>query len=114
VTLDSLKPVPDGGRLKQGMLPRMVLGAFDVPKVPGVYGAPLEEFEKGLDVDLDGLVGAGLLAAFRVTLADGGRALWLEDTTMIERAPAGADPSAPESPPDQAPSSAPPPATPPS
>jgi hypothetical protein len=115
VTLDSLKPVPDGGRLKQGLLPRMLLGAFDVPKVPGVYGAPLEEFEKGLDVDLDGLVGAGLLAAFRVTLADGGRALWLEDTTMVERAPASAPPEGPEGPADQPPpSAAPQPATPPS
>jgi hypothetical protein len=113
VTLDSLKPVPDGGRLKQGLLPRMVLGAFDVPKVPGVYGAPLEEFEKGLDVNLDGLVGAGLLAAFRVTLADGGRALWLEDTTLPEqREPV--PPEGPASLPDQAPSAAPAPATPPS
>ncbi len=117
VTLDSLKPVPDGGRLKQGLLPRMLLGAFDVPKVPGVYGAPLEEFEKGLDVDLDGLVGAGLLAAFRVTLADGGRALWLEDTTMVEqreRAPASAPPDGPASPPEQPPGATPQPATPPS
>lgn len=117
VTLDSLKPVPDGGRLKQGLLPRMLLGAFDVPKVPGVYGAPLEEFEKGLDVDLDGLVGAGLLAAFRVTLADGGRALWLEDTTMVDqrdRAPASAPTEGPASPPDQPPGATPQPATPPS
>jgi hypothetical protein len=112
VAVASLKPVQDGGRLKQGLLPRMVLGAFDVPKVPGVYGAPLEEFEKGLDVDLDGLVGAGLLAAFRVTLADGGRALWLEDTTMIEApAPAGA---APADPGDGPPTTAAPSTTPPS
>ena len=113
VTLDSLKPVPDGGRLKQGLLPRMVLGAFDVPKVPGVYGAPLEEFEKGLDVDLDGLVGAGLLAAFRVTLADGGRAMWLEDTTMSEPKDS-APPNGSEGPPDAPPSAPPLSATPPS
>ncbi|HEX4338247.1 MAG TPA: hypothetical protein VH062_20220 [Polyangiaceae bacterium] len=113
VSVSSLRPVADGGRLKQGVLPRMVLGAFDVPHVPGVYGAPLEEFEKGLDVDLDGLVGAGLLAAFRVTLADGGKAMWLEDTTMIERpeAPAGPPPADPA---DQSPAPAPPSATPPS
>jgi hypothetical protein len=111
VAISSLRPVPDGGRLKQGTLPRMVLGAFDVPRVPGVYGAPLEEFEKGLDVDLDGLVGAGLLAAFRVTLADGGRALWLEDTTMPESPPppAGAVPDEPEGPPAAPPASATPP-----
>jgi hypothetical protein len=84
VALSSLKAVPDGGKLRQGLLPRMSLGAFDVPKVPGVYGAPLDEFEKGLEVNLDGMVGSGLLAAFRVTLADGGRTLWLEDTTLTE------------------------------
>ena len=30
-------------------------------------------------MELDGLVGSGLLATFRVTLADGGRTMWLED-----------------------------------
>jgi hypothetical protein len=87
VALSSLKAVPEGGKLRQGVLPRMTLGAFDVPKVPGVYGAPLDEFEKGLDVNLDGMVGSGLLAAFRVTLADGGRTLWLEDASMPEAEP---------------------------
>lgn len=115
VTVESLKPIPDGGHLKQGLLPRMALGAFDVPRVPGVYGAPLEEFEKGLDVDLDGLVGAGLLAAFRVTLADGGRTLWLEDTMLPAESPAAAPP-APAAPPASAPAAPPkaPSATPPS
>jgi hypothetical protein len=111
ITVESLKPVPDGGRLKQGLLPRMVLGAFDVPRVPGIYGAPLEEFEKGLDVDLDGLVGSGLLAAFRVTLADGGRTLWLEDTVMpmspAAAPPTGAPPRGPAAP-APAPSATPP------
>jgi hypothetical protein len=88
ISVSTLQPVAQGGgRLKHGMLPRVLLGAFDIPQVPAVYGAPLEEFEKGLDVNLDGLAGAGLLAAFRVTLADGGRTLWLEDT-MLERPPA--------------------------
>lgn len=98
VAVSSLKAVPDGGKLRQGYLPRMTLGAFDVPKVPGVYGAPLDEFEKGLDVNLDGMVGSGLLAAFRVTLADGGRTLWLEDTAMPE-APAEGPPSDSSKPP---------------
>jgi hypothetical protein len=82
ISVTSLQPVPQGGRLKHGVLPRVLLGAFDIPQVPAVYGAPLEEFEKGLDVNLDGLAGAGLLAAFRFTLADGGRTLWLEDTML--------------------------------
>jgi len=114
ITVASLKPVPDGGKLKQGLLPRMILGAFDVPHVPGIYGAPLDEFERGLDVDLDGLVGSGLLAAFRVTLADGGRTLWLEDTTLppdaappppgVPAPPAGAPPAGPGAPPAAPPS----------
>jgi hypothetical protein len=86
--------MPDGGHLKHGILPRIIIGAFDIPQVPGIYGAPLEEFEKGLDVDLDGIAGAGLLAAFRCTLADGGRTLWLEDTILPPSPPDGpADPS---------------------
>jgi hypothetical protein len=75
----SLRPVPNAGSLRAGVLPMLRLGAFEVPHVPGVFGAPVAELEKGLDVELDGLVGSGLLAAFRVTLADGGRTMWLED-----------------------------------
>jgi hypothetical protein len=97
VAVSSLKAVPDGGKLRQGFLPRMTLGAFDVPRVPGVYGAPLDEFEKGLEVNLDGMVGSGLLAAFRVTLADGGRTLWLEDAMMPEPPGAAPPPAAPPS-----------------
>ena len=60
-------------------MPLLRLGAFDVPKVPGVHGAPVAEVEQGLGMELDGLVGSGCLAAFRVTLVDGGRTMWLED-----------------------------------
>jgi hypothetical protein len=56
------------------------LGAYDLPSVPGLSGdEPVREREEGLGIELDGLVGAGLLANFRVTLADGGRTMWLED-----------------------------------
>jgi hypothetical protein len=119
ITVASLQPVPNDVKMKQGLLPRMVLGAFDVPSVPGVYGStPLDsikEFERGLDVDLDGLIGAALLAAFRVTLADGGRTLWLEDTTMPSSPgaapPGGGPPRGPAAPapaPAPAPSATPP------
>jgi len=104
VPIASLQDLPQApGRLKHGMLSHLLLGAFDIPQVPGIYGAPLEEFEKGLDVDLDGMAGAGLLAAFRVTLADGGRTLWLEDTVL--------PPSPADTGEDGAPESAPPPAS---
>lgn len=111
VPLSTLQPVPQGGRLKHGMLPRVLLGAFDIPQVPAVYGAPLEEFEKGLDVNLDGLAGAGLLAAFRVTLADGGRTLWLEDTMLPGERPSGPNDAQSPAPP-AAPSPAPAPSVP--
>jgi hypothetical protein len=76
----SLLPVPGGGELRHGVLPSLRLGAFEVPRVPGITGeSVIKQREDGLDVDLDGLVGSGLLATFRVTLVDGGRTMWLED-----------------------------------
>jgi hypothetical protein len=51
-----------------------------VPGVPGLAGnEPVKEREAGLGIELDGLVGSGLFASFRVTLVDGGRTMWLED-----------------------------------
>jgi hypothetical protein len=79
VSTSSLKPVPNAGQLKYGTIPLLKLGAFEVPEVPGVAGAPTADLEKALGIELDGFVGAGLLAAFRVTLTDGGRTMWLED-----------------------------------
>jgi hypothetical protein len=91
-----LKSVPNVKGLKQGTLPLLRLGAFDVPRIPGVHGAPVAEVEQGLGMELDGLVGSGLLAAFRVTIVDGGRTMWLEDMpaeAMRRQAP---PPSLPE------------------
>jgi hypothetical protein len=82
-------------------VPLLRLGAFDIPQVPAVFGTPIAEVEKGVEVDIDGIVGSGLLAYFRVTLTEEGRAMWLEDV--------------PQSSPTAAPapsSSSPPPATP--
>lgn len=80
VPLTSLRAVPNQGTLKQGILPLLRLGAFDVPSVPGLAGnEPVKEREDGLGIELDGLVGSGLFASFRVTLVDGGRTMWLED-----------------------------------
>jgi len=70
------------------MVPLLRLGAFDIPQVPGIYGTPIADVEKGVEVDIDGVVGSGLLAYFRVTLTDDGRAMWLEDIpTMPQSAP---------------------------
>ncbi|RYZ07222.1 MAG: hypothetical protein EOO73_12695 [Myxococcales bacterium] len=80
VPLTSLRAVPNQASLRQGLLPLLRLGAFDVPSVPGLAGnEPVKEREQSLGIELDGLVGSGLFASFRVTLVDGGRTMWLED-----------------------------------
>jgi hypothetical protein len=91
-----LKSVPNVKGLKQGTLPLLRLGAFDVPRIPGVHGAPVKEVEDGLGMELDGLVGSGLLAAFRVTLVDGGRTMWLEDMPVDTTRQAAPTPQLPE------------------
>jgi hypothetical protein len=96
--VSKLQPVPQDAKLKQGMVPLLRLGAFDIPQVPGIYGTPIAELEKGVEVDIDGVVGSGLLAYFRVTLTDEGRAMWLEDIPQLPQQ------SAP--PPEKAPSPA--------
>lgn len=75
----SLSLVEGTKDLRHGVVPTLQLGAFEIPQIPSVYGKELGKFESGLGVDLDGVVGSRLLAAFRVTLTDGGRTMWLED-----------------------------------
>jgi hypothetical protein len=104
--VNKLTVVPQDNKLKQGVVPLLRLGAFDIPQVPAVYGTPIAEVEKGIEVDLDGVLGSGLLAAFRVTLTDGGRAMWLEDIPQMQQ-------SAPPAAPQDAPATAPAPSTPP-
>lgn len=80
VNVASLQPVPGATDLRQGVLPSLRLGAFDIPHVPGVQGeSVVKEREERLGISFDGLIGSGLLAGFRVTLVDGGRTMWLED-----------------------------------
>jgi hypothetical protein len=80
VPLTSLRAIPNQSALRQGVLPLLRLGAFDVPSVPGITGNDsVKDRENWLGIDLDGVVGSGLFAGFRVTLVDGGRTMWLED-----------------------------------
>ncbi len=80
VPLSSLRTIPNQGALRQGVLPLLRLGAFDMPSVPGVASNDsVKEREAQLGIELDGVVGSGLFAGFRVTLVDGGRTMWLED-----------------------------------
>jgi hypothetical protein len=85
-TLPLLERGP-GPEIRNGLVPLLRLGAFAVPQVGGVYGPPFEALERELEVDLDGAVGAGLLSAFRLTLSDGGRVLWIEQLPPVP--PAG-------------------------
>jgi hypothetical protein len=80
IDVNKLQSVPNAQSMRAGTLPSLRLGAFDVPQVPGLHSdESVKEREDGLGVQLDGLIGSGLLATFRMTLADGGRSLWLED-----------------------------------
>lgn len=76
---ESFVAVPGKSGLTHGILPMLRLGAFEIPNVPGVFGAPVEEVEKEVGIDLDGFLGSGLFATFRLTFAEGGRTLWMED-----------------------------------
>lgn len=72
-------PLPGVSGVSQARLPRLQLGAFVVPNVPAMSGVPFDKLEGVLGVELDGLLGSGLVSAFRLTLVDQGRAMWLED-----------------------------------
>jgi hypothetical protein len=87
MTVESLKLVPGDPeqKLREGVVPLIRLGAFDVPRQLGVYGIPISDLEKLMGVDLDGVVGSGLLYQFRCTLGDDGRVLWIEDDTELLR-----------------------------
>jgi hypothetical protein len=101
VAQSSLRSVPNGGAMKSGTVPLLKLGAFELPSVPALAGdEPVKEREEGLGIELDGLVGSGLLANFRVTLADGGRTMWLEDMPHEAFAPSDAALNVPETPDD--------------
>ncbi len=107
-------------KLREGTVPLMRLGAFDVPRVLGVYGVPIGELENMMSLDIDGVVGAGLLYQFRATLGDDGRVLWIEDDTAVQAMlggpgalpPPGLAPPAPPLNEREAPLPAPPPAQP--
>jgi hypothetical protein len=114
VEASSLHAVPGASELREGVLPMLRLGAFDIPRVPGLQGdASVKEREDLLGIELDGLVGAGLFSTFRVSLVDGGRTMWLEDMpaeALNQQSlfpPPGAEapaaPEAAEAPPPEAP-----------
>ena len=113
VNVATLKPVAGDPeqKLREGLVPLLRLGAFDIPRVLGLGGVPVSEVEKVMGVDLDGVMGAGLLYQYRCTFGDDGRVLWIEDDSDLVRMMS--QPSrAPEAPENQR-DAAPPPALPP-
>ena len=81
-------------KLREGTLPLLRLGAFDIPRVPALFGVPFTDLEKATAVDLDGLIGASLLYRYRCTFTDEGRVLWVEDAPLAQP-PGGAGPAPP-------------------
>ncbi len=114
VDVKSLASMPDAPTIKRGMVPMFRMGGFDLAKMPAVGGVDFGDLTNGLDVNLGGIVGADLLAFFRVTFEDDGRFVWLEpDPTLLGPASSPAPGGAPSaSPPGVAPppTAAPPPA----
>lgn len=111
-TVDQLKLVAGDpeNKLREGTVPLLRLGAFDIPRVLGISGVPVSELEKVMGVDLDGVMGSGLLYQFRCTFGDDGRVLWIEDDSDLMRmmsqpsqgdgpANVGLPPAAPDLPP---------------
>ena len=76
--LSELQPISGSRGMSQGLVPLFDFGTLEIPEVPAVSGVPIQEIERPFEMDLDGIIGAGMLAPFRVTLADQGRVLWLE------------------------------------
>ncbi len=84
-----LAPVRGSGGLKQARLSEIRLGAFGIPSVPAMSGVKFDELESTLGIELDGLIGAGVLGEFRITLSEQGKALWVEDMPPQSALPVG-------------------------
>ncbi|HEU4410599.1 MAG TPA: hypothetical protein VFS43_35415 [Polyangiaceae bacterium] len=74
-----LKPLAGAVNDKGAKLSALRLGAYTIPGVPGYAGPSLAPVRGAVGVDVVGSVGSGLLAFFRCTMMDSGRALWIEE-----------------------------------
>lgn len=79
VAQTELKPLAGAPNDKGSKLSALRLGAYSIPGVPGYAGPSLSSVRGAVGVDVVGSVGSGLLAFFRCTLMDNGRALWIEE-----------------------------------
>ncbi|MBK8252321.1 MAG: hypothetical protein IPK82_06580 [Polyangiaceae bacterium] len=92
VAVGDLKLVPDDPekKLKEGLIPLLKIGTYEITQVPGYQTGQVKQVEEKLMFDIDGMVGNGLLAYYRMTLGDGGRLMWLEDNLAVQRLLSGA------------------------
>jgi hypothetical protein len=81
--------------VKEGVLPMVKFAGFDLPQIPAIEGQPVTDLKAATDVDLGGILGAGLLSLFRVTFGDGGRFIWLEADPALLAPPGRAEAPAP-------------------
>ncbi len=98
VDTKELTPLEGDPSVRHGMVPMIRLGAFDIPQVAAVLSGEIEGLEQVLGLNVDGVIGSGLLGGFRVTLGDSGKILWLEEDFVAEtpaEAPAEARPRDP-------------------
>ncbi len=95
VDVGTLTAMPDAPTVKHGLVPVFRVGGFDLAKMPAIAGADMGELSSVMDIDLGGIVGADLLAFFRVTFEDEGRFMWIEpDPSLVGPVESGAPPPA--------------------
>jgi hypothetical protein len=94
VDVAKLTPAQGGQNAKEGIIPLFKFAGFDLPQIPAIEGGPVTDLRGSVDVDLGGIMGAGLLSLFRVTFGDDGRFLWLEadPALLAPTGRAGAEP----------------------
>jgi hypothetical protein len=94
IDVASLTPSPGAPAVKEGVIPMLKFAGFDLPQIPAIEGGPVNDVKANVDVDLGGILGAGLLSLFRVTFGDGGRFLWLEADPSLLAPPSRASDNA--------------------
>ena len=90
--VDALEPVPSQPSLKWAVLPMVKLGEYGISNVAGVYPAAIPT---GSEIEFQGVIGLGLVGAFRITLFDSGRGMWVEELAPAVLGPAPAAEPAP-------------------
>lgn len=85
--IKGLLPLPGSKNLTHGLIDQLAIGSLDIPGVPAIAGVPIADIEKPLDLDIDGIIGSGMMLLFRVTLADQGRTMWLEPMPVLPPEP---------------------------